>query len=198
MSLNRLHSLLLLLVFFNTNASAITPDELRDLRKQFHGGLSNADSNEAIHDRLQRLLEQEPDNPLLLVYYGSTETMLGKYAWMPWNKLGYVNDGVGHIERALRLAEQQNGSSLNEVQLVAASTYIALPEMFHTFDSGEKLLTRLLELEAGSNWSNDFRYSLFSAAAKAALRSGDNEAEVKWQSLANALAPNTTQGVNQR
>jgi hypothetical protein len=197
MSSYRALILLMLFSLWCATAVALTEDEINDLRKQFNGGLSNADSNEAIHDRLQQLLEQEPDNPLLLVYYGSTETLLGKYAWMPWNKLGYVHDGIAHIDRALRLAEQNSDPSMDEVQLVATSTYVSLPDMFNTFDSGKKLLAQLLALEPQRKWPSDFRLSLYSAAAKVAQHDGDRRAQLKWLARATALSSDSTIGVKQ-
>ncbi len=197
MSLPRISRLSLALLLWCATAMAVTPDDLREVRKQFNGGLSSETSNRDIYGRLQQLLQQEPDNPLLLVYYGSTETIMGKYAWMPWSKLGYVNDGIAHIDRALRLAGQQNDTSLNEVQLVAASTYIALPDRFNTFDSGKTLLAQLLALEAASKWSGDFRHSLYVAAAKVAEHDGDREAQTQWQTRAKVFAGDNITGVQQ-
>ncbi len=189
--------LVMLLSLCCATAVALAQVELSEVRKQFNAGLIGAENNEAIHDRLQHLLEQEPDNPLLLVYYGSSETLMGKYALMPWNKMGYVNDGIAHIERALRLAQPAKAMLLDEVQLVAASTYISLPDMFHTLDSGKKLLTKLLALESQRNWPDEFRHSLYSAAAKVAEHDGNKETLAKWLTRAAALATDNTTGVKQ-
>lgn len=183
---------LLLLMLLNTTVSAVTQEEMREVREQFNSGLSNEDDNEAVHERLQQLLQQEPDNPVLLAYYGSSETLLGKYAWMPWNKLGYANDGIAHIERALRLADETKAPSLREVKLVAASTYVALPEMFNTFASGKKLVNELLRERKHNRWPDNFLYSLYSAAAKVAEHDGDKEEKAKWQARAYVLAANKT------
>ncbi len=179
---------LLLLMLLNTTVSAVTQEEMREVREQFNSGLSNEDDNEAVHERLQQLLQQEPDNPVLLAYYGSSETLLGKYAWMPWNKLGYANDGIAHIERALRLADETKAPSLREVKLVAASTYVAMLDMFNTLDSGKKLLNELLRVRQQSNWPDSFLLPLYRAAAQAAARDGDEEEKAKWQARAYVLA----------
>lgn len=179
---------LLLLMLFNTAVFAVTADELTAVRKQFSTGMDSEEANKSIHEKLQQLLQQEPDNPLLLVYYGSSETTLGKYAWMPWNKLSHVNDGIARIERALRLVGESAVPSLREVQLVAASTYVALPEMFNTFDSGKKLLAELLSVRQQNNWTDRFLYSLYRAAARAAERDGDKAVKAKWQARAFVLA----------
>lgn len=181
-------NLFLLLMLFSTAVFAVTTDELTAVRKQFSTGEESEEANQSIHEKLQRLLQQEPDNPLLLAYYGSSETTLGKYAWMPWNKLGYVNDGIARIERALRLVGETTAPSLREVQLVAASTYVALPEMFNTFDSGKKLLVELLAVRKQNNWTDRFLYSLYRAAAQAAERDGDKVAKAKWLARVYVLA----------
>jgi len=181
-------------LLWSLQATAVTPEEMQEVRQQFRGGLSSEQANQETYNMLHYMLEKEPDNPLLLVYFGSTETLKGRYAWMPWSKLGYVNDGLAHIERALRLAEQQEVANSPlmilakyEVQLVAARTYVALPDMFNTFDSGKQLLDKLLEEEARNQWPNNFRASLYSAAARAAEHDGDVEAQAQWQQRADAL-----------
>lgn len=192
-----------LLLFFSNAALALSQDELQQVRKQFQQGRTSGKINQKVHIRLHGFLQQEPDNPLLLVYYGSTETLMGKYAWMPWNKLGYVKNGIGHIERALRLARQQKTrgksaapSPLEEVQLVAASTYVVLPDRFNTLESGRRLLTRLLALDARSKWPDRFRYSLYDAAAKAAERDGNEVERAQWRARADAVADSNSTGVN--
>ncbi len=185
-------NLFLLLMLFYTTVSAVTQEEMREVREQFNSGLSNEDNNQAIHDRLQQMMIHESDNPLLLVYYGSTETLLGKYAWMPWNKLGYVNDGIAYIERALRLANEAEVSTFHEIKLVAASTYVALPEMFNTFDSGKKLVNELLKVRKQNRWPDSFLYSLYSAAAQVAEHDDDKDEKAKWQARAYVLATNKT------
>ncbi len=201
----RVSRLFLLTVISCSVVYGATPDELRDVRAQFSGGLIGEQENEAIHDRLQKMLKQDPDNPLLLVYFGSTETVMGKHAWMPWSKLGYVNDGIGHIDRALRLADQLEASDesaapmvVDEVRLVAANTYVSLPEMFNTFDSGKTLLEKLLRTQPQRAWPETFLASLYSTAAKAAQREGDEAAQAKWQMRIQGLSSDRISGATKR
>lgn len=87
------------------------------------------------------------DNPLLLAYHGSAETLRGRDAWMPWNKVKHVEAGLDTIDRALKLltpahdAERLRGVPVSvETKLVAARTFLALPKFFNRREQGQRLV----------------------------------------------------------
>lgn len=52
---------------------------------------------------LNRLLQINARNTVAMAYYGSAVTMQGRDAFLPWNKMKYVNDGVGKLDKAVML-----------------------------------------------------------------------------------------------
>jgi hypothetical protein len=164
-------SLTLLCLLAPLSAQAITPGELQQIRDDFQIGRKDEDMNIRTLERLQQALEQEPDHPVLLAYLGSSQAIRGGFAWLPWKKLGYVNDGIAHMQRALRQAEKSNTgkypamvSPLDEVRLILATTYLELPSMFETETEGRQLLDQLLASAANSQWPDDFRRQVLELA----------------------------------
>ena len=118
------------------------------LQKARSGDSAAADASVAA---FEQLLRQDPGNPLLRAYLGSSETMQGSHALLPWNKMKYTEDGLAEIDKALRLLgpqhDQQNlrGVPISlETRLVAASTFLALPGMFKRSALGHQQLQALL------------------------------------------------------
>lgn len=86
--------------------------------------------------------------PLVLAYLGSAQTLQGREAWMPWNKMKAVERGLSSIDKALRqLAPRHEEARLRgnpvaaETRLVAAATFLSIPDgIFHRADQGRGLL----------------------------------------------------------
>ncbi|KDN26426.1 hypothetical protein VFDL14_11085 [Vibrio fortis] len=124
---------------------------------------------EAAHDALKSILDKEGATPLTLVYLGSTETLQGRDAFLPWNKMKYVEKGLATIDKSLTLlnsieqpvAEQARVQGLPEAYLtraMAATTYTSLPDMFNHFDRGYDLYLDLLS-------EDEFLHQNFAATA---------------------------------
>jgi len=45
---------------------------------------------------------------LFLAYQGSSYTLVGRDAWMPWNKIGYTEKGLDMIGKALRMLKPKH------------------------------------------------------------------------------------------
>jgi len=94
---------------------------------------------------------REPDHVLVRAYWGSCLALQGREAFMPWNKMRHTEDGLAQLDKALgRLTPEHDrelldGASVGlETRLVAASTFLALPEMFRRFDAGKRLVEESL------------------------------------------------------
>ena len=149
---------------------------------------------EEAYNAFTALTEKEGAKPLTLVYQGSAETLLGRDAWMPWNKMKYVEQGLAKISKGLNLisvnniplAEQERIMGLPEYYLsraLAATTFTQLPDMFNHFEPGYELYLQLLaEPEftqqpfAASAWV--YRYAI-----EAAVRAEDKQQAQKWITL---------------
>jgi len=149
------------------------------------------DQVDVAYERLNETLEQQGATPLTLVYLGSTETLMGRDAFMPWNKMKYVEKGLSTIDKSLHLLndfdtplhEQERIQGLPESYLtraLAAATYTSLPDMFNHFERGYDLYLLLLSEE-------EFRHQHFAATAwvyryaiEASIRAEDIPQAEKW------------------
>jgi hypothetical protein len=102
-------------------------------------------------EQFKQLHEREPDHVLLRAFWGSCLTLQGREALMPWNKLRYVEDGLAQIDKALgqlspeKDAELLGGVSIGmETRLIAASTFLKLPDLFRRFDAGKRVVEESL------------------------------------------------------
>lgn len=94
-----------------------------------------------------KLHEAAPGNVVLLAYAGSSHAMLARTTLLPWKKMKYADDGLAQIDKALALltpAHEAPGyrqiPAVLDVKFTAASTFLALPGLFHRQERGQKLL----------------------------------------------------------
>jgi hypothetical protein len=142
----------------------------------------------------EALVRIEPQQPVYAAYLGSALTLKGRDAWMPWNKMRYVDQGTDRIDAALAALKPEHERRLLrgvpvslETRFVAATTFIKIPDaIFHRRADGKKLLAGILrdpELVAAPL---DFRAGVHFAAAEVARqeeRSRDEADQLK-QALA--------------
>ena len=97
------------------------------------------------------LLEAEPANPVLLAYVGASTAMKAGATLGPWKKMGYAEDGLAQIDKALAMltpahdAPVQHGTpGALEVKFIAANTFLAVPGFMNRGARGTKLLNEVL------------------------------------------------------
>ncbi|WP_454440569.1 hypothetical protein [Vibrio bathopelagicus] len=172
-----------------TLALANPSSDVLDIYNQAAQG--NEDLVEVAYERLNDTLQQDGATPLTLVYIGSTETLMGRDAFLPWNKMNYVEKGLSTIDKSLVLLkdedqpihEQPRVQGLPDSYLtraMAAVTYTSLPDMFNHFDRGYDLFLSLLA-------EDEFQQQHFSAtswiyryAITASIRAEDFEQAQVW------------------
>lgn len=146
---------------------------------------------EAAHDALKSILDKEGATPLTLVYLGSTETLQGRDAFLPWNKMKYVEKGLATIDKSLTLlnsieqpvAEQARVQGLPEAYLtraMAATTYTSLPDMFNHFERGYDLYLDLLSEDEFSHQSFAATAWIYRYAITASIRAQDFAQAQSW------------------
>ncbi|KZX59753.1 hypothetical protein A3712_03245 [Vibrio sp. HI00D65] len=150
-----------------TLALANPSSDVLDIYNQAAQG--NEDLVEMAYERLNDTLQQDGATPLTLVYLGSTETLMGRDALLPWNRMKYVEKGLSTIDKSLVLLkdedqpihEQPRVQRLPDSYLtraMAAVTYTSLPDMFNHFDRGYDLFLSLLA-------EDEFQQQHFSATS---------------------------------
>ncbi|MGF1910952.1 hypothetical protein L4C38_16075 [Vibrio kasasachensis] len=167
-----------------------------------------AEGNEALVDtvygQLNTLLEEQGAKPLTMVYLGSTQTLQGRDAFLPWNKMELTEQGLATIAKGIALLDtlpenidqQERIQGLLEshlAQAMAAITYTSLPDMFNHFERGYDLYLNLLndpsfaqQPFAASSW-------VYSSGIAAALRADDLSQAQAWLSTMQKLDASSAQ-----
>lgn len=121
------------------------------------------------------LSRQEPGNPLLRAYQGSAEALQGRDALLPWNKMKYTENGLATIDKALQQLAPEHDRELArgvpivlETRLVAASTFLVLPDLFKRSPSGHQQLQALIAHPALLKAPDGFRKAVVDLALKTA------------------------------
>ncbi|BDY04325.1 hypothetical protein [Ferrimonas sp. YFM] len=155
---------------------------------------------EQVRIKLEQRVEAEGKQPLTLVYLGGTHTLMGRDAWMPWNKLSHVETGVSFIhqglallkEQAVPLDEQPRVLGLPDSQLAqanAAVTFTQLPEFFGQFDAGYDLYLTLLSDKAFEAQPIEACAWVYLYAIHAALKADDDYQARLWLKTLEGRAP---------
>lgn len=174
---------------FTVNAWAAPSDALIAQYNQAAEG--NEDAVEVVYQTLEQAIAKEGADPLSLVYLGSTETMKGRDAFMPWNKMKYTEQGLATIAKGLDLL-QSNSTPIQEQQIrqglpesilaqaIAASTFTSLPDMFNHFERGYDLFLDLLADKQFQQQNYEAISWVYLYAIQAALRAEDPQQAQEW------------------
>jgi len=128
-----------------------------------------------------------PNNPLFLAYQGACYTLVGRDAWMPWNKTSYVKKGLDNIDKALRMLkmEHDRGTMRSvpvsvETRLVAASTFSEVPKSFNHFEKAKGVLKNIFQSIAFNKTPKPLQAQVYLQAAKIARMENKRREEIKW------------------
>jgi hypothetical protein len=131
------------------------------------------------------LVTSEPTNPVVLAYAGAATAMRATNTMLPWKKMGYAEDGLAQLDKALTLltpahdATVQNGTpGVLEVKFVAANTFLAVPGFMHRQERGAKLLGEVLNSPLLAGAPLGFKGSVWLKAANEATKA-NNPAQAK-------------------
>jgi hypothetical protein len=102
-------------------------------------------------DAFAALLKAEPGNPVLMAYTGAATSLRATTTMLPWKKMGYAEDGLALLDKALALLTPTHDAPLQhavpaalEVRFVAANTFLAVPGFMNRSARGTKLLNEVL------------------------------------------------------
>jgi tetratricopeptide (TPR) repeat protein len=145
-----------------------------DFQTAFQSLRAGAGNEERAAKAFQNLLNAEPGQPLLMAYAGSATSRLAVTTIFPWKKMSYAEEGLAMIDKSLILAEKEptqlHGHTLQllEIKLVAASTFLAVPEFMNRHTRGQKLLDDILVHPQLSTADLGFRGEVWMRAARLA------------------------------
>ncbi len=86
----------------------------------------NDDYSERAEELFQEILVEKRDHVEALATYGSLKTLMGRDAFMPWNKMKYVEQGCDKMDKAVQI----DPANLR-IRMTRAFNNINLPSFFN-------------------------------------------------------------------
>jgi len=174
------------LIGLTSAASAVPEAQFQSAFQQFlQASAGDTAAIEHAAEAFSGLVKSEPTNPVVLAYAGAATAMRAGTTWLPWKKMGFAEDGLAQLDKALTLltpaheAPVQNGMpGVLEVKFVAANTFLAVPGFMHRQERGSKLLGEVLGSPLLANAPLGFRGTVWLKAAKEASKA-QNPTEAK-------------------
>lgn len=115
-----------------------------------------------------------PHHPLLQAYIGSTLSLRGRdIAARPVNRMREADEGLEVIDHALSQLKKRLEIGIEaelETKLVAAATFIALPELFHRGREGQRLIAEVIAHPQLAHTPTPLRAFAYMSAATAAQK----------------------------
>jgi hypothetical protein len=97
------------------------------------------------------LYQKDESDPLILVLLGSSHTMMGRDALMPWSKMRHTEKGLDEMALALRMLQPQNKTQLFQhmsvdlnVKTIAAISFTQVPGFFGRQEEGYEIFQQVL------------------------------------------------------
>lgn len=147
----------------------------------------NGKTIESAAEQFGRLAASEPGDPVLLAYSGAAIVMRATTTMLPWRKLGFADDGLAQIDKALSMLQPQHDTLLHrqvpaslETRFVAASTFLRMPAMFNRHPRGVRLLDEVLQHPQFGAAPLPFRATVWMFAAEQAAKDRRPEHARQW------------------
>ena len=107
-----------------SDSLATETNELELMRKAFYSAVEDEKETEVLFSQLKVILDKQKNNaaPIIIAYYGATETLLGKHALNPYKKWNKLKSGLEKIAAAI----EQNPKDL-EIRFLRFSILHHLP-----------------------------------------------------------------------
>jgi hypothetical protein len=137
-------------------------------------------------------MDSEGADALTLVYLGSTETLMGRDAFLPWNKMKHTEKGLATITKGLDMLGSKADLGASDMSIrqgvpstilaraIAASTFTSLPDMFNHFERGYDLYLDLMVDEQFVSQRYEATSWVYFYAIQAALRAEDKGQAEQW------------------
>jgi len=138
-----------------------------------------------------------PGNPIALVYKGSLAAQRAGAAFMPWNKLGYLREGMDLMDQALDMAVRPGTEpdTLLEVRMVRALTNARIPSAFGRAAMARDDFTKILASAGFRDMKAQDQASVHAWLAVYAHRDKQAEKAKAQLETARALDPATADAV---
>lgn len=158
-------------------AAPVDPAAFEQAHQQFMRALKGeSGAAEDAAEEFQRLTVIDPENPVILAYFGSAQALVGREAWMPWNKMKYVERGLDAVDRSLKMLgpehdkQRLRGVPVSvETRLVAVRLFLSLPKFFNRAEQGRSLVAATIASPVFQSTPQVIRAQFLSIAGKAGV-----------------------------
>lgn len=183
---------------WNLQAQAATAAQFQAAYAAFeHAQQGDSAAITAAAEQFQALSDAEPVDLVLRAYAGSATALQARSTWLPWKKMGYAEDGLALIDKALAQLRPTDDApryratpASLEVRFTAASTFLALPSMFNRQARGQKLLAEVMAHPQFGTSPLGFRAAVWLRAARVATDNDQPaEARAHLQRIVQLQAP---------
>ena len=141
-------------------------------------------------DAFETLLRAEPGNPVLLAYSGAATAMKSTTTMLPWKKMGFAEDGLAQLDKALDLLAPAHDAPLYrhtpavlETRFTAANTFLAVPGFMNRGERGAKLLQQVLDSPLLATSPLPFRGVVWMRAGRQAHKDQRTADARRWYGL---------------
>ncbi len=143
------------------------------------------------------LMAAEPGNPVPRAYTGAATALQARTTLLPWKKLGFADDGLALIDKALGQLTPAHDTQLQGgvpasllVRFTAAGTFNAMPAMFNRGDRGARLMDEVLKSPLLAASPLGFRAAVWQRAADDATKAQRPTDARQWlEKIAASGAP---------
>lgn len=146
---------------------SVLSTELDKVRAEFY----EAVENKAVAEKFcERMKLQQGISAVHLAYYGSAQTLLGKHAWNPYQKLAHLRSGMQVISRATKKAPDDL-----EIRFLRFSIEHYLPAflgMSKHLDEDRKKIVSLVQRRQYGSLSRDVLKNMVSFVVKSGRLNG--------------------------
>ncbi|UGQ44859.1 hypothetical protein [Massilia endophytica] len=178
----------------------IAPPGLAQARQQFFAASGgNRDASDGAIEAFHKLGAAQPGHPIFTAYEGAALALKARDAILPWEKMKHAERGADLVDKALSQLTPAHDEALFhgtpesiEVRLVAANTFLSLPDFMNRRAQGKRALETALNSPLLPQASDHTRAALYAAAAKLAGKEQRSKDEAAWLQKIVAL-PRTAQ-----
>lgn len=132
-------------------------------------------------DEFAALSAAEPASPVLLAYAGAALSMRAGTTVMPWKKMGFAEDGMAQIDKALAMLKPAHDAAMQhgtpgtlEVKFIAANVFLAVPGFMNRSARGTRLLNEVLASPLFASAPLAFKGQVLMRAAALATKEARN------------------------
>ncbi len=174
-----------------SNAFALTEQEFKEANSAYLSFV--VDDKIKIDDpwnKFDVLNKNNPDHPVVQIYFGSLETLKARDAWMPWSKLKWVNQGLDRIDRALRLLEKRHDVEMLQnmpvsllSRITAARTFLGVPSFLNRLQDGKDVFADILDSADVTQYPAALQKQIFTIGMEISKAEENQQMEEKFRNM---------------